>query len=124
VIAELQQMKDALLAGDDCGLQNTWDEICVQLQDQHSYCWDAYEETVIDVIARHVRSLERHEQIAIWLQTDAGWDWGNDEPKDRAPLSWSEDEVVEHLLHRVFEQGGDWSNHRIRTFLERRYELD
>lgn len=72
VITDLRRIDDAQLSGEDSGLRNAWEEICVQLLDQYSiFCVDC-ERTTADLIARHVRGLASHELDAIWLQTDAG----------------------------------------------------
>ena len=39
-IHDLQQMT-VTMSGDDSGLKNTWDEICVQIQQEESFFWDA-----------------------------------------------------------------------------------
>lgn len=45
VILGLQRMHHTL-SGDDSELVTTWDEICVQVQYEQSFFWDAYDETV------------------------------------------------------------------------------
>jgi len=35
-------MTEHLLSGDDTGLKNTWDEICVQVRHEHSVYWRFY----------------------------------------------------------------------------------
>ena len=43
VVKWLQILKgNCLLSGDDSGLEATWDEICVQVQDEPSHFWDIY----------------------------------------------------------------------------------
>ena len=40
-IAALEQMDaNAMLSGDDSGLKNVWEEVCVQLQYEESIFWD------------------------------------------------------------------------------------
>ena len=81
-VAALQQMKE-LASGDDSKLETTWDEICVQVQDEPSSLWDAYDQTVRAILAGHLAELLTHEREAIWLQTSAGNDWDCQEPEDR-----------------------------------------
>lgn len=51
VIRTLKQLKgDSLLESSDHGLKNTWEEICVQLQEVESVFWNAYDETVEQTI--------------------------------------------------------------------------
>jgi hypothetical protein len=50
MIDRLQEMKDGLQSGDGSGLENTWDEICVQIQYEQSIYWDAYDSTVRQMV--------------------------------------------------------------------------
>jgi hypothetical protein len=71
VIAHLQSM-DETLSGDDSELKTPWDEICVQVQYEASFFWDAYDETVRGILRGYVAELPKHEREAIWLQTAPG----------------------------------------------------
>src|SRR5258706_15995920 len=73
-IVHLQRM-DAELSGDDSGLINVWDEICVQVQNQESTVWDAYQDTVQSIVSGVVKGLAPLECEAVWLQTDRGSEW-------------------------------------------------
>src|SRR5438270_11611854 len=75
VIAALQKMTSDLLSGDDSGLESTWDEICVQVQFEQSFSWDAYDMTVRHLAEAQIAKLQRYEREAIWLQTSEGIDW-------------------------------------------------
>src|ERR1700722_2194133 len=68
-IAALQKLNVDLLSGDDSGLVNIWDEICVQIQYEGSWAWDAYEETIRRIVTAQVEKLSAHEREAVWLQT-------------------------------------------------------
>jgi hypothetical protein len=119
VIADLRQMKDTA-SGDDSGLTTVWDEICVQLQGQESVLWDAYEETVRAFVCGYVAALPKHEKEAIWLQTNAGIDWDCWGPEDRQAQPVFDEDIVDWLICEfVYAEGSDWSNARIRAFLER-----
>ncbi len=43
-------MRDCLLSGDDTDLVSVWEEICIQVQGQESFDWDAYDYTVYDIV--------------------------------------------------------------------------
>jgi hypothetical protein len=58
VMRALQGMTGHGLSGDDSGLKNTWDEICVQIQFEQSIFWDAYEYTVTSLVAGYTESLK------------------------------------------------------------------
>jgi hypothetical protein len=120
VISALQKMKDTL-SGDDSELKTTWDEICVQIQDQKSFHWDAYDETVRRIVEDQLAPLSSHEREAIWLQTEASDDWSCKDEEDREPAPpVSVDDIVDWMTNEhVYEQAANWSNARIRAFIER-----
>jgi hypothetical protein len=82
VIAALQRLTSKL-SGDDSGLESIWEELCVQMQFQESFAWEAYDETVRANVEEFVADLAPHERDAIWLQTDVGHEWEFSEPQDR-----------------------------------------
>src|ERR1035437_3604814 len=124
VIADLQAMKDTM-SGDDSELKTTWDEICVQVQDEESFYWDAYDQTVRSTVRVYVAALPQHERDALWLQTDAGSDWDCDEPESREASPVSEDDIIDYLVREVvYAEAGRWSNARIRAFNERSSRRD
>ena len=118
-IPELQKM-DETLAGDDSELASVWNAICVQVQYEQSIYWDAYDDTVRTILARHLDELAKHEREAIWLQTEAAADWDRKEPEERDPYPVCDDEIAEYLAKEyVYAEAGRWSNARIRAFLDR-----
>jgi len=46
-------------------LVNVWDEICVQVQGEHSAFWDAYDQTARDMKERSARPICRNGGLAI-----------------------------------------------------------
>ena len=42
--------KELLTSGNDSGLKNVWEEVCVQVQGEQSYYWDAYLVTINNFI--------------------------------------------------------------------------
>ena len=118
VIRDLEQMTERL-SGDDFELKTTWDEICVQIQDQESVVWDAYDEIVRGMVGVFVAELPRHEQEAIWLQTEAGIEWTCEEPEKREPYPVNQNEIVDQLACDVYSKAADWSNARVDAYLRR-----
>lgn len=117
VIKDLQRMKDTL-SGDESGLATTWDEICVQVQRNHSFYWDAYDQTVRNFVEKYVNDLPQLEINAIWLQTEQGIDWKYEEPEDREPYPTCQDDVVDYITREhVYGEAGNWSNARIQAYL-------
>jgi hypothetical protein len=110
-----------LLAGDDSGLKNTWEELCVQAQLERSVYWDIYIEDLQQSVAVEVEQLQPYEREAVWLQTPAGEDWDFEDEKSREPNPFMcQEEIVEYLTNEyVLTDAGRWSNQRIRKYLVR-----
>ena len=121
-IAILQSMNATLLSGDDSGLGNTWDELCVQLQYEQSFYWPANEQTVWGFVEGYIEvELKPHEREAIWLQTLEGIDWQYEDDESRVTNPVVDSEIVEYLLKSwIYRAAENWTNSRIRTFLDRR----
>lgn len=141
------QKVTATLSGDDSGLKNAWDEICVQVQEDKSFFWDAYDDTAKSFIYAYIKELQDHEKLAIWFQTDRGSGWlDEEEEKDdekyairfekKLGSTWfdededqrekkppfCEDDIVEYIVNEfVYVKAGYWDNERIRRYLERGY---
>lgn len=119
VITDLQRMKHTL-SGDDSELKTTWDEICAQVQDEQSFAWDAYDETVKATVGGYVCDLPLHEREAIWLQTEPGIDWDCEEPETRDTYPVVDDDITEYITNEhIYAEAGRWSNARIRSYIER-----
>ena len=118
-ILALQKIENTL-SGDDSGLKNTWDEICVQIQYEESLFWSAYDETVQSFVFAYIEELKSHEKLVIWLQTEQGWDWAYDyeEQNDNYPPVLVED-VAQYITQEyIYSKAGSWSNNRIRNYLD------
>jgi hypothetical protein len=121
-ISALQNISDTLSA-DDTGLVNAWDEICVQVQQDHSFFWDAYDETTKMLVASIVDTLASHEKLALWFQTEQGRDWldwdeeGEERDRDEDPPVFEADIVHYITKGYVYYKAGRWSNKRIRAYL-------
>lgn len=123
-IHDLQQMT-VTMSGDDSGLKNTWDEICVQIQQEESFFWDAYDQTVYSIVDGHISELLEHEREAIWLQTETGIDWSCDEPEARNGYPVVDDDIVQYVTKEyVYPEADRWSNARIRQYIERSERSD
>lgn len=107
-------------------LETTWEEICVQVQGEHSAFWSAYELTTDQVIWGVLEKVPPYQLEALWLQTDGGQDWlAEREETPVAATGVNRDEIVACLrTEYVFPLAQDWSNANIRGFFERRYERD
>ncbi|HEX2753042.1 MAG TPA: hypothetical protein VHP34_08085, partial [Alphaproteobacteria bacterium] len=67
VVPALKGMKNTL-SGDGSGLESVWEEICVQVQLEHSTFWEAYEEVLEGLLSEQVDRLNPHEALALWFQ--------------------------------------------------------
>jgi hypothetical protein len=106
------------LSGDDSGLTNVWEEICVQEQQERSFAWeDAYEASLLGFLEGEVDALDEATRWAIWHQTDAGIDWSVD--NNNPPEEWSNEELGRFILEEyVLPAAGAYSNARIRRYIE------
>jgi hypothetical protein len=112
-IRKLQKIQ-IFLSSEDSGLKNTWDEICVQIQGEYSFHWNEYEQVIDNHLSDEIKNLNDYERFAIWLQTDKGFYY--DEDEDETPESYDED-IMHYLKSEIFKKAGNWSNHRIRKYL-------
>jgi hypothetical protein len=122
IITALQRMKgSSLQSGVDSGLTNVWDEVCIQVQSEYSFYWDAYEATIYPIIEDEIQKLPAFVRHAIWFQTDQGFAWLCDVEDDEHPEvpldSW--DGIADHIFEYVLGKAGKWSNPRIKAYLER-----
>lgn len=114
-IKQFQKWK-ITLSGEDSGLINTWDEICVQIQDEYSFHWDDYEDAIENQLKFEIKKLNHFEQFAIWLQSENGYFYEDSE--DEFPQDIEHD-LLNFFKSEIFEKAGGWSNHRIRKYLDR-----
>lgn len=122
VIKGLQVMDYACLSGDDSILENTWDEICVQVQYQESYAWSTYQLTVDSFIEAFVDELKAYEKEAIWYQTDESIDWSCELDEEREDYPVFEGDIVKFIASDyVYPEANRWSNTRIKKYIESQY---
>ena len=119
-IARLTSMTEYLQSGDDSGLENIWEEICVQVQDEESAQYSSYDDTIERCIAEEVSALDAYEQIALWLCTVQGEEWRCDAPENSKPPICIDD-IAADLRSNVLSEAADFENERIYNF---RYGLE
>ena len=124
-IRAMQEFKDFKLSGDDSELSNIWDEICAQVQFQEFDSWAAYVESSHATLGGLITDLSDHEKQALWLQSEAGWDWDYDTRDANAICPICEEEILEYVWNEyVIPEAGRWSNARIRAYLLRAESTD
>jgi len=90
--------KECRLSGDDSPLKSVWEEWIAQVQGEHFFSFDVYEETIRLICRGVVESLPREEQGLLWMWTDDYWDWkGNDIPYGDPVLKSLEDELYRRV---------------------------
>lgn len=125
VIRALQLQTNGLLSGDDSGLENTWDEICAQVQSSQSYWWEAYLEVIDGWALSEADRVPRLEQDAIWLLHPHGEDWSCTQEAETAPqVPVCIEDVGQVIRDRVLEIAGGWSNPAIRRYVESTWRTD
>jgi hypothetical protein len=90
-----------------------------------SFARDVYDETVRGLAASEVEKLLPHKREAIWLQSTAADDWACEDESRRQPYPVSNEEIVEYLVNEyIYSEAGNWSNQRIRSYLDRSSRTD
>jgi len=122
VRAAIRELKclPAELSGDDSGLDNVWEEICVQMQGQQSVEWAAYEITAEQIVSNRLPKLARHERAAMWLQTSNGESWSLDDydARDRDAVA-DEADVIDHVMEALLGTACDFTGRRVREYVEK-----
>jgi hypothetical protein len=110
IIKQLQELKDdALLSGEDSGLENVWEEICAQLQRGPSFEWQMYVLTVEGIIDEELNKLPHSFKQVISYLSDF-----NDEPE---MTGYSPFNAIESIKNDVFSVAMDYSNLNIEEYL-------
>ncbi len=117
VVSALQRMKGSRLSGDDSGLKNAWDEICVQVQGQQSHSWASYDGTVRSLVRKSLEQLRPYERSAVWLQTVQGQEWDCEEEERRSAHPVSDDDIEDYLTEQIYSRAANWTNARIEAHL-------
>lgn len=117
-IRELSATEASGLAGDDSVLRTLWDEICVQVQGEHSVFWSAFEDRVRGVLGTLLRDANEATLRALWLATPEGEAWIWDAPPEVGTVPFLVDDITELLWQRLWGAAADWDNERIQAHLD------
>lgn len=120
-VAALKSMKgNSLLSGDDSGLRNVWEEVCVQVQGEESFYWDTYLDVIDDLLTAFVEELSQQDRLALWLRTEAGYDWldeVNDGNADGTEPPVLIDQVSDDLKSDLLARAADFESTATRRYL-------
>ena len=123
VIAGLEEMNDALLSGDDSGLETVWEEICVQQQVEESMHWSTYDQMVRDFADGVIANLEPFELDAAWLITDEGSDWSCEDEDSRESYPVRNRDIVNYVVENVvYEEARSSQNPNVLNYQRRKDE--
>jgi hypothetical protein len=115
---KVQELRDGMQLGEDTGLLNIWDEVCVQVQTERTLVWWAYEKTIRSILHGELQRVPAQELKAIWLEMALGADWAQEEGVDESP-SYCLDDVEDHVYDALMTNAVNYSNERIRSFMYR-----
>lgn len=110
---------DAERLSGESGLSNVWEEICVQVQMEHSFYWETYVETMESLVGAYVEDLDRDARVALWKLTEQGeeyFDELDDEAPDPAHTPFSHDDICAMLMSRLMQVASDHESPRIDAF--------
>lgn len=119
-IRELQTMRNGLQSGEDSGLTNTWDEICVQERCGRSIFWNLYDEVARGILTGLFLALPAVESAALWRKVHSALMDEDDDVDDVLYIG----AVIDHLTSELYGRADEWTNARIRHYLEWSYEFD
>jgi hypothetical protein len=111
VVYELKVSKFPKLSGDDSALKNCWDEICVQVQDERSLDWWAYEDAIKATIDSHLqKEPEVHQLLLSYMSSN------ND---DSEAVVFHKDDAIGTIYQEVMSIAMNYSNKDIEKYLNR-----
>jgi len=121
VAEDLEKMLDGLSGSS--GLANVWEEICVQMQGEHSFFWKTYLETIETLVVGHVEELPLAMQRVLSMGTDVGDDWLDDPEEDGLVPIFAGD-IAAMLTSDVLTLAANFESPSIERYKARRYEED
>lgn len=102
-----------MISEDDSGLKILWDELCVQVQDEHFQNWDLLDDMVFDICNDKFNDLPECIQLALTYQTH-----------ERKGIelehgSISPELAAEMLQEEVYQYAMEYENPEIRKYLDK-----
>lgn len=115
VILELIRLREDqyLLSGEDSGLKNVWEEICVQVQDEYSFYWESYEDTIRNFIEEVISK----QHIAIQnLVNQLNAIYSRDDEED------SSFNYMDEFFDLIIENARNYENDRITRYINQEFD--
>lgn len=90
---------DFMQSGDDNSIANLWEEICVQVQGEKSFFWEAYEDFIYSCISEIIPDTYTDNQLDIlWFKTKEYEEWRGCE--------FDEEEELERCFYKeIYPEG-------------------
>lgn len=114
VVFQIRRLpKDAMISGDDSGLKNMWDELCVQVQDNHFQNWNLLDDFVEGICKDKYQELPYPIQCALSYKAC-----------ELNEVAYESDTVfpeliIEMLKEKVYEYAMNYENLQIREYIYR-----
>ncbi len=117
IISQLKIMKDeCLLSGDDSGLKNVWEEICVQVQGDMSMYWEIYEDVIRNAITGVINKQPTSVQILLSYIGSIDSDIRSEDDEDLYTII--PENAIKEVLENVLVKAGCYTNENITRFLD------
>lgn len=119
VIRTLKQLRgNNLLEPSDHGLKNTWEEICVQLQDEESVFWNAYDETVEQTINFIFKKVDTAIIKFLSIMNDNEFYAIEKDNFRYEDYAFSTDSACDTVKNEVYNQARIFTNKNIKRYLD------
>ncbi|MDO5445702.1 MAG: hypothetical protein Q4F31_08790 [Eubacteriales bacterium] len=109
-IERLKSLSDSLLPDDEKVLENTWEEICVQVQSEESNFWEVYDDTVSEILCKELSKLPDYSIAALQFAEDFN--------ESDFAYEYDIDELTAILKNAVYEKAGEYQSDSVSRFLE------
>ncbi len=118
VVRDLKTLKDKdfLLSGDDSGLENVWDEICVQMQGEQSFHWSIYEDLIEKVV---YEEMKKHDYPIINAINYIGYI-----ALEREDNQIGIDCGMNEIKSKILTWASDYTNKKIVKFLDSEWDIE
>ncbi len=126
LIRTLQGLKERYMQSNDTGLDNVWDEICVQVQFDYWIYWYAYEHTMAQLIKEAYNEIDPTISKFLSYMYDSRNE--DSEYEDFEKVRFSEytpsiSSFVNLIFENLIDIAGDYRNKRIEDYLSKKFLL-
>lgn len=116
VIRALKRQKKLLLSGEESGLKNLWEEYCVQLQQERSYHFETYIETLKNFIDDEISKQPQEIQKVLDFSENENFD--KEDEFENNEFHYSRDNAIDEILKEINTISLNFENKNIRKYLD------